>query len=151
MRNAICDFNGKVWEITDSEGAKKLKDAKIVRRRWVLCNKGDSINPDVRARLAGEINTNGTKEDSFLASTPPLAAKKLLFAKYADQPTINSKEMRISFVDAKQAYFNGIPRRSVLMKLPKELGLPSDKLGLQVRHTVPSWSLLVSNVESPRG
>ena len=72
--------------------------------------------------------------------------------------------MRISFVEAKKANFNGIPRRNVLMKLPKELGLPSDKLGLQLRcvygtrdagaisgktHTVPSRSLLVSHVESP--
>ena len=30
MREELIYFNDKVWEITDSEGAKKLKDAKVV-------------------------------------------------------------------------------------------------------------------------
>ena len=55
------------------------------------------------ARLvAFEVNTNGTKEDSSFAKTPPLEAKKLLLAKYVDQPKLNGKEMRISVVDAKK-------------------------------------------------
>ena len=111
----------------------KLKDPKTVRSRWVLCNKGDVAHPDIRARLvACEVNT-GTKDDSFFASTPPLEAKKMLFKKYADKPTVGGKKMRLSFIDIKKAYFNGIPKRNVLMKLPRELGLPSNMLGLQVR------------------
>ena len=63
IRAGLIYFNDKVWEITGSEGATKLKDTKIVRCQWVLCNKGDAVNPDVRALLA-KVNTNGTKEDS---------------------------------------------------------------------------------------
>ena len=127
-------LNATVWEITDASKLHKLKDPKVVRSRWVLCNKGDAANPNLRARLvACECNTSGTKEASFYASTPPLEAKKLLFRKYTDRPIVNGKPMRLSFVDIKKAYFNGIPKRNVLMRLPKELGLPSDQLGLQVR------------------
>ena len=58
-------------------------NGKLVRCRWVLCNKRDAQNPDVRARLiACEVNS-GSKEDSFYAATPPLEAKKILFTKYA--------------------------------------------------------------------
>ena len=62
IREELINFNGKALEITDSEGARKLKDAKIVKCRWVICSKGDSINPDVRARLV-EVNANGTKAE----------------------------------------------------------------------------------------
>ena len=59
----------------------------------------------------------GAKEEAFYASTPPLEAKKLLFAKYANAPVVNGKQMRLGFVDAK----------------PRELGLPPHMVGLQVR------------------
>ena len=111
-----------------------MADAKVVRCRWVLCNKGDSTHPDVRARLvACEVNYAGTKDDSFYASTPPLESKKMLFAKYVNQPIVDGKAMRLSFIDVKKAYFNGVPRRKVYMKLPPELGLPQNMVGLMVR------------------
>ena len=91
------------------------------------------MNPDVRARLvACEVN-HGTKDDAFYAATPPLEAKKLLFAKYADQPTKNGAPQRLSFVDIRKAYFNAIPKRNVFMSLPKELGLPGRWVAKQVR------------------
>ena len=77
-------FNSRVWELSDIKAMKSFPESKLVRCRWVLCNKGDAQNPDVRARLvACEVNYGGTKEDSFYAATPPLEAKKILFAKYA--------------------------------------------------------------------
>ena len=138
VRAAICEelayFNDKVWRVTDLKTAESYPDAKIVRCRWVLCNKGDASHPDVRARLvACEVNYGGGKEDAFYASTPPLEAKKLLFKKYTDSPVVNGEPMRLGFVDAKKAYFNGIPKRNVFMRLPRELGLPSHMVGLQVR------------------
>ena len=138
VKAAICEeltyFTDKVWHITDLKTAEGYKDSKIVRCRWVLCNKGDSVTPDVRARLvACEVKYGGEKDESFYASTPPLEAKKLLFAKYANAPTIDGKPMRLGFVDAKKAYFNGIPKRNVFMRLPREMGLPSHMVGLQVR------------------
>ena len=97
-------------------------------------NKGEAESPDVRARLvACEVSTSSKKEDSFFASTPPLETKRMLFRKYADKPIVDEKPMRLSFIDIKKAYFNGIPKRNILMKLPRELGLPPHHLGLQVR------------------
>ena len=138
VRAAICEeltyFNDRVWQITDLKTAEGYPDAKVVRCRWVLCNKGDATSPDVRARLvACEVNYGGTKEESFYASTPPLEAKKLLFKKYADKPIVNGAHMRLGFVDVKKAYFNGVPKRNVFMRLPREMGLPAHMVGLQVR------------------
>ena len=118
VRAAICEelayFNDKVWRVTDLKTAESYPDAKIVRCRWVLCNKGDASHPDVRARLvACEVNYGGGKEDAFYASTPPLEAKKLLFKKYTDSPVVNGEPMRLDFVDAKKAYFT--------LKRPKEV------------------------------
>jgi hypothetical protein len=59
--------------------------------------------------VACEVNYGGAKEESFYASTPPLEAKKLLFGKYANAPVFKGKRMRRGFVDAKKAYFNGVP------------------------------------------
>ena len=113
---------------------KKFRDSKLVRCRWVLANKGDSQSPDVRARLvACEVNHNNTKEESYFASTPPLEAKRMLFAKFADQPVKEGIQQRLSFVDVRKAYFNGIPRRNLFMSLPRELGLPGHWVGRQIR------------------
>ena len=57
----------------------------------------------------------------------------MLFWKYTDRAVVDGQPMRLSFVGVKKACFNGIPRRNVLMEFPRELGLPPDKLGLQVR------------------
>ena len=80
IRPAIEDelnyFNSKVWEMSTMEEMQKIPDAILVRSRWVLCNKGDNVDPDVRARLVScEIN-NGDRNDLFSASTPPLEGKK---------------------------------------------------------------------------
>lgn len=134
IKEELSCFNAHVWEVMDKEGIKKIKDAKLVRCRWVLCNKGDAQNPDVRARLvACEVNHDGSKEESYFASTPPRDAKRMLFAKFADSLTKHGIEQRLSFVDVRKAYFNGIPRRNLFMSLPKELGLPGHWVGRQIR------------------
>ena len=79
IRDAIEDelnyFNEKVWQLCSQEEMKKIPDYILVRSRWVLCNKGDRDDPDVRARLvACEVNKDG-KNDAFSASTPPLEGK----------------------------------------------------------------------------
>ena len=63
-----------------------------VRSRWVLSNKGDIDEPDMRARLvACEVNKGQTKWD-FYASTPPLESKKFLFSEHAtDKLRMGSK------------------------------------------------------------
>ena len=104
-----------------------------VRSRWVCCNKGDSVTPDIRCRLvACEVNKDG-KQDSFFASTPPLEAKKFLFARFARERKRNGQSLQLSFIDIRKAYFNSIPKRPVYMRFPKELGMPSNMVGKLVR------------------
>ena len=115
IRSAIEDelnyFNSKVWHITTMEDMQKLDDYVLTRSRWVLCNKGDAVSPDVRARLvACELN-NGERNDMFAASTPPLEAKRMLFSRYVSEKTRKGKPLRLSFVDIRKAYFNALPTR----------------------------------------
>ena len=126
MEEELEYFNAHVWDAVDRKLAYKTDDFKLVRMRWVICNKGDDVEYDVRARLvACEVNT--FKTDEYFASTPPLEAKKLLFSEYATiarQPSHASDEIVLSFVDIKKAYFNGVPRRNVHLAFPKELAIP---------------------------
>ena len=74
----------------------------FVKMRWVLCNKGEEKDPDVRARLvACEIAKD--KQSKFYASTPPPEAKKSLFSRYARERTREGKPLQLSFVDVKKA------------------------------------------------
>ena len=41
--------------------------------------------------------------------------------------------MRLSFVDIRKAYFNGIPERAIYMMVPKELGLAPGTVARQAR------------------
>ena len=126
ISDAITDeldyFNDHVWRIEDKASMLGIKEHVFVRSRWVMCNKGDHIEPDMRARLvACEVYKEG-KNDFFHASTPPLEDKKLTFARYASERTRKSKPLRLSFVDIRKTYFNGVPRRDVFMSLPRNLG-----------------------------
>ena len=47
--------------------------------RWIDVNKGDDENPDYRSRLVAQEIKRDKREDLF-AATPPLEAKKILFA-----------------------------------------------------------------------
>lgn len=71
MEDELTYLNDKVWEIATKQEMDATDDYVFVRCRWVLCNKGDSAAPDVRARLvATEVNKDG-KNHMFSASTPP--------------------------------------------------------------------------------
>ena len=41
--------------------------------------------------------------------------------------------LRLSFIDIKKAYFNGIPTRDIFMSVPPELGLPKHHVAKQTR------------------
>ena len=133
MEDELNYFNEKVWKITTVDKMKEFDDPVLTRSRWVLCNKGDSDSPDVRARLvACEVN-HGDRNDLFAASTPPLEAKRLLFARYVSEKTRGGKPLRLSFVDIRKAYFNTLPARNMFMRLPKEMGRPPDAVAQQIR------------------
>ena len=64
-----------VWTAADWADMKSSKAATCVRMRWVLCNKGDLNEPDMRARLvACAVAKN--KVAALYASTPPLECNK---------------------------------------------------------------------------
>ena len=115
-----------------ADEAKADTEGKIVGSRWINCNKGDSINPDVRCRLVAQEVAN-EPDHNFYAATPPLEAKRLLFSQWASEQTAGSRKPKLSFVDIRKAYFNGTPLRSIYLRLPKELGLPSNVLGKLVK------------------
>ena len=126
MEEELDYFNKHVWDAVEKKLAYRTDDFKLVRMRWVICNKADDNNYDVRARLvACEINT--CKSDEYFASTPPLEAKRLLFSEYsatARRPDMIDQQIVLSFVDIRKAYFNGVPKRNVHLAFPKELGMP---------------------------
>ena len=137
ISDAIIDeldyFNDHVWQIEDRSKMLSVVDHIFVRSRWIMCNKGDSSSPDMRARLvACEVNKEG-KNDLFYASTPPLEAKKALFSMYASLRTRNGKPLRMSFVDIRKAYFNGTPTRPLYMSIPKEMGLAPSLVAKQIK------------------
>ena len=128
MSEELSYLNDVVWEATDLSSAQTTKDFKLIRTRWVVCNKGDSESPDIRARLvACEINDQ--KNDSYFASTPPLEAKRLLFSQFSSKRRVpNGDALELSFVDVKKAYFNAVPVRNVHVQFPKEFGAPKGKV-----------------------
>ena len=97
-----------------------------------MCNKGDLASPDCRARfVACEIHTYD--DAAFFAATSPLEAKRVLFSQFATERTRGGQPLKLHFSDARMAYFNGRPNRSLYLRLPRELGLPSTTLGKLVR------------------
>ena len=132
-------FNSKqIWMLEDLSKVKAAADAVHVRTRWVLCSKGDSTNPDMRARLVAYEDNKTGKEDAFFASTPPGESKKILFSMYASRrnskaPDGTEVPLRLSFIDMKKAYFNGVPTREIYMSLPPELGLPKHFVAKQTK------------------
>ena len=78
MIDELDDFNQHVWEMNTLDHMKTVPDYVLVRSRRVMANKGDSKEPDVRARLvACEVNKGGEKVDAVDASTPPLEANMM--------------------------------------------------------------------------
>ena len=79
MLNEMRYFCDRVWEVVSEEEMRADSKATATGGRWVVHNKGDNESPNVRARyVATEVNREANMD--FYAATPPLEAKKLLFA-----------------------------------------------------------------------
>ena len=114
------------------DDALKDPSAKIIGSRWVVCNKNDVHDPDVRARLvAQEVNVHG--DASFFAATPPLESKRMLLSQFATERTRHGKPLKLSFIDVRKAYFYGRPSRNLYIRPPQELGLPKHVVCKRVR------------------
>lgn len=133
LLDEIKYYNNLVWELATPEQAQQDSDATIVGGRFVNCNKGDTENPKVRCRyVATEINRDGTADPNFYAATPPLEAIRLLCSQFAHQRKGNEK-LKLSIIDATKAYFNATPKRSIYVKVPREMGMAAGTLGKLVR------------------
>ena len=78
MIDELDDSNQRVWDIDTLDHMKTVRDYILVTSRWVMANKGDSKEPDVRAKRVGcEVNKGGEKVDACYVSTPPLEAKNI--------------------------------------------------------------------------
>ena len=134
MHDELSYFCEKVFRGVSYEEAVNDPEGKIIGSRFVNCNKGDSEKPDVRCRLvAQEINHGSEGCEDFYAATPPLEAKRLLFSEWASKKVRRGKKLKLSFVDIRKAYFNGIPTRNLYVRLPAELGMPKNVLGKLVK------------------
>jgi len=90
--------------------------------RWVYVNKGDDEHPDIRARLVAREIRKEASDGSMFAATPPLEAIKFLLSLAASSPELmgSKDEIKISFVDARRAYFNAECKENVFVELPHE-------------------------------
>ena len=133
MYDELFYFCNKVFRGVSYDEAMKGPEGKVVGCPWVNSNKGDAESPDVRCRsVAQEIN-RGYVCDDFYAATPPLEENKLLLSDWATKKHIRGQKLKLHFTDIRKAYFNGVPTRSLYVRLPPELGLPKGTLGKLVR------------------
>ena len=85
VEDAIFDelsyFNANVWRAVPLARAMQDPSAQLIGVRWVICNKGDAQNPEVRARLVAQ-EVSHSNDVSFYAATPPLESKRMLSANW---------------------------------------------------------------------
>ena len=84
IQDELDYFNQKVWIAVPIADALNDKDAKLVGTRWVISNKQDRSNPDVRARLVAQEVAHHS-DASFYSATPPLESKRMLFSEMGEK------------------------------------------------------------------
>lgn len=124
----ISDFSFNTWKLTTESEARKKPNATVVGGRWVLCNKGGNVTPNVRARSAA----TGVDRDAdlaFYAATPPLEAIRMLLSKHAHAKHGGATDIKLNFRCIKKAYFNALSTHEVYARVPRELGIPPGTIG----------------------
>ena len=116
-------FNSRVWKAVPLDEALKEEGAKIIGCRWVMANKNDINDPDIRARLVAQ-EVGHHADHSLFASTPPLECKRMLFSDWATRRTHQGSSLKMTFIDVRKAYFYGTPSRPLYIRPPAELGMP---------------------------
>ena len=94
----------EVWMLEDISKMKEIAGHIFVRSRWVVSNKGDVDEPDMRARLIACRINKGKKNLDFYASTPPLESKKCLCSKLATEQT---REDQHTYHDKDRSHVGG--------------------------------------------
>ena len=131
----------QVWEVIP-----RPKNEKTVSTRWVDINKKDERQPKYRSRLvARELKKtfrSGVSSDphtpswqDFYASMPPISALRTLFALATTRrvPGLDGRMQELPrnqcliFLDIKKAHFWADARRRILVELPIETGVDTQK------------------------
>ena len=126
-RAVEMDFFKRMGVYTVVDGSDQRRTGgKIIDLKWIDTNKGDSSNPNLRARLVGR-EFNVSKDDSLYASTPPLEAVRLVISRAATIPNNGDthggrgKGMKgLMINDVSRAYFYAKCERDVYVRLPPE-------------------------------
>ena len=107
----------KVYDVVDKKEQQRC-GGKIIGTKWVVVNKGDSSNPDIRARLVGkEFRT--TSDDSLYAATPPLEALRVVISHAATESKDGSQTRAVMINDVRRAYFYAKATRPIYIKIPR--------------------------------
>ena len=94
-------------------------DGKIIDTRWIVTNKGDEHNPNVRAMLVGrELKSREGQRLDLFAATPPLESLRLILGIAASEG--GDAEIRVMHVDVSTAYFNTPVKREICIEIPCE-------------------------------
>ena len=118
-----------LYEEVNEDEAWSVTGRAPITTKWVDVNKGTDTNPDVRCRLvARDFKPKGGKSTwDVFAAMPPLEAKKILLRyaalkKFAPRKPGIGKEMKLLFVDAKNAHLNGVVEEGhhIYVSLPPE-------------------------------
>ena len=82
--------------------ARADPDGKIIGARWVICNKNDAANPDVRVRLVAQ-EVSHDHGDAYVAATPPLEAKRILMSHWAHERIRGGAPLKLHFLGIRKA------------------------------------------------
>ena len=96
---------------------------KIIKLRWIDCNKMDAANPMIRSRLVAK-EYNDHVDPNLFAATPPIEALRFLMSKAA---TIGQGDQAVMLNDVSRAFFNAKVTREVYIQLPAEDVGPGEK------------------------
>ena len=103
-----------MWKLVPVSEARRLTGKDPITVRWVHTNKGDDINPNLRARLVAREMKNAGDEAIF-APTPPLETLRTVLSLTTTTlpgqgPRCTDPEsedrIQLSLVDIRRAYFN---------------------------------------------
>ena len=95
-----------------------------IKVRWLDINKGDELSPEYRSRLVAMEIKKDNRKDLF-APTPPLEAKKILFAMavtegYGFEEGKEKEGMILDFIDVRRAFFHADCIGKVYVQLCEE-------------------------------
>ena len=93
----------------------------VITTKWIDQNKGDSSNPNYRARLVGREIAYDKREDLF-AATPPLESLRIIISRCASNQGARKPEDRFIIMsnDVKRAYFEAPTNREIYIHIPRE-------------------------------